>query len=323
MSNRGSIEPASTLQDSMDRTEWFNSEMLGRLPPKTAAGKAWPSISIVTPSYNQGPYIEDTIRSVLCQDYPNLEYILMDGGSKDETVGIIRRYESKLAYWSSEKDEGQTDAIDKGFRRATGEIMAYLNSDDVYLPYTFELIGKLFVEFPEVDWITAHSSFLVDGKVVSPRRRHVDAFNQKLMRLGFNTPWFLGIPQQVSTFWRRSLYEKAGAFMKKELCHGMAEDLWYRMAAHSAPVFLPATVAMMRIHMEQKSYGKGPASLFGEIENGHYGFLPLSMRRWLVRGMRAAGVRGIIRRLAYDGKARQFNWNSEKRAWDMIEKLAF
>jgi glycosyltransferase involved in cell wall biosynthesis len=247
----------------------------------------------------------------------------MDGGSKDETVNIIKRYESKLAYWISEKDEGQTDAIDKGFRRGSGEIMAYINSDDLYLPYSFELVGKLFVEFPDVEWVTAHSSFLIDSKVISPRRRHVDAFNQRLMRLGFNTPWLLGIPQQVSTFWRRSLYEKAGGFMKKELCHGMAEDLWYRMSQHSAPVFLPASIALMRIHMGQKSYGTGPPSLFGEIENWNYGFLPLALRRWILRGMRTIVFRGIIRKFACDGKARQFNWNAERETWEIVEKTAF
>ena len=93
----------------------------------------FPRISIVTASYNQGKFIEETIRSVLDQDYPNLEYIIIDGGSKDESVDVIRRYEKQLAYWVSEKDKGAADAIAKGFARATGEIFAYLNSDDLYL----------------------------------------------------------------------------------------------------------------------------------------------------------------------------------------------
>ena len=305
------------------KTDWPWVAQNERLSSRRPDGSLWPRISIVTPSFNQDKFIEETIRSVLLQGYPNLEYIIIDGASTDESVQIVKRYEPWLAYWASEKDEGQTDAIDKGFRRVTGEIMAYLNSDDVYMPYTFDLVARLFVQFPDVDWITGHSSFLVDGRVISPRRRHVDAFNQRLMRLGFNTPWFLGIPQQVSTFWRRSLYEKAGGFMRKELCHGMAEDLWYRMSEHSAPVFLPASIAMMRIHIGQKSYGTGPPSLFGEIEDRNYGFLPLALRRWIVRGMHTLGVRGIIRRLAWDGKAQQFNWNAETGAWEIIERTAF
>lgn len=284
---------------------------------------SWPKFSIVTPSYNQGQFIEAAIRSVLCQDYPHLEYIIIDGASTDESVKIIKKYSPCLAYWASEKDEGQADAIGKGFRHASGEILAYLNSDDVFMPYAFELVGKLFVQFPDVDWITAHSSFLIDEKVISPRRRHVDAFNQRLMRLGFNTPWCLGIPQQVSTFWRRSLYEKAGGFMRKELCHGMAEDLWHRMSEHSAPVFLPACIALMRIHAGQKSYGKAPASLFGEIEDGNRGFLPLALRRWMVHGMRTLGIRGLIRRFVWGGRAQQFMWSGKTGNWEIIGRTAF
>src|SRR5262245_41237730 len=102
-----------------------------------------PRISIVTPSYNQGKFIEETIRSVIDQGYTNLEYIIIDGGSTDESIDIIRRYEKHLAYWVSESDRGAADAISKGFTRATGEIFAYLNSDDVYLPGTLQTIAAV------------------------------------------------------------------------------------------------------------------------------------------------------------------------------------
>src|SRR5437899_10290563 len=103
----------------------------------------FPRISIVTASYNQGKFIEETIRSVLDQGYPNLEYIIMDGGSQDESVDIIRRYEKHLAYWVSERDQGAADALSKGFARASGEIFAYLNSDDVSLPGALHSIGTV------------------------------------------------------------------------------------------------------------------------------------------------------------------------------------
>src|SRR5437660_7841664 len=108
-----------------------------------------PRVSIVTPSFNQGPFLEETIRSVLLQGYPDLEYIIIDGGSTDDSVEIIRKYEKWLAYWVSEKDSGQTHAINKGFARSTGEIYAYLNSDDVYLPDALHNIASFFDKQPE------------------------------------------------------------------------------------------------------------------------------------------------------------------------------
>src|SRR5882762_8349036 len=126
---------------------WLWREDRIQLDSTMQNGLAWPKISIVTPSYNQGQYIEETIRSIIMQGYPNLELIIIDGGSKDNTVDIIRQYEKDIAYWVSEKDNGQTHAINKGFEKATGEILAYLNSDDIYMPYTFRLIAEMFSAF--------------------------------------------------------------------------------------------------------------------------------------------------------------------------------
>jgi glycosyltransferase involved in cell wall biosynthesis len=112
-----------------------------------------PKISIVTPSYNQGQYIEETILSVLNQNYPNLEYIIVDGGSKDDTVEVIKRYEKHITYWVSEKDRGQVHALNKGLEKATGDIFAFINSDDVYLPGAFFAIVDYFREHPDCAWL--------------------------------------------------------------------------------------------------------------------------------------------------------------------------
>ena len=120
------------------RKGWPWTEPSAPLPATLPDGRPWPKISIVTPSFKQGRFIEETIRSVLLQGYPNLEYIIIDGGSKDEPVEIIRKYERWLTYWVSEPDRGQSEAINKGMARATGEILAYINSDDYYAAGAFK-----------------------------------------------------------------------------------------------------------------------------------------------------------------------------------------
>ncbi len=128
-------------------TGWPWTEQSDSLSETQPNGDTWPKISIVTPSYNQGQFIEETIRSVLLQGYPNLEYIVVDGGSDDETVEILERYDPWIDKWVSEPDEGQSDAINKGFNRATGEIFAWLNSDDYYASGAFTTMARAFSSY--------------------------------------------------------------------------------------------------------------------------------------------------------------------------------
>ena len=118
-------------------------------------------ISIVTPSYNQSPYLEKTIQSVLNQNYPNLEYIIMDGGSTDGSVDIIKKYSKFITYWESNPDKGQADAIYRGFERASGDIIAWINSDDFYLDGALKAVGNYFSKYPSIEWL-AGNGIIVD-----------------------------------------------------------------------------------------------------------------------------------------------------------------
>jgi glycosyltransferase involved in cell wall biosynthesis len=163
---------------------------------------ALPKISIVTPSYNQARFVGWTARSVFLQRYPDLEYILMDGGSKDGTMDVLAPYADRFAYLVSERDKGQSDAISRGFERSTGEIMAYLNSDDMLAPGTLSFVARYFEEHPEVDVVYSH-------------RCTVDEHNNVLWYwiLPEHNNWYMMrwdlIPQETC-FWRRRLYEKCG-----------------------------------------------------------------------------------------------------------------
>ena len=181
-----------------------------------------PRISVVTPSFNQGEFLEATLRSVITQGYPELEYVVIDGGSTDDSVGIIERYEADLAYWVSEPDQGHAHALNKGFARTTGEIMCWINSSDMYYPWTLETVAEIFSQLPQVDWIMGTSSMFD----VSGRPRVVASAS------GVNVYDVLAghyrCIQQESVFWRRSLWERAGGRLDQSLTCAADLDLWLR-----------------------------------------------------------------------------------------------
>lgn len=185
----------------------------------------YPKISIITPSYNQANYLEQTILSVLSQNYPNLEYIIIDGGSTDGSVEIIKKYEDRLAYWISEPDGGLYYAVQKGFEKSTGEIMAWLNSDDVYFQGAFDCVAEIFSNFKQVSWITGNSAY-IDEKSRSMGCHSVKTYS----RYGFFIGDY-GFIQQESTFWRRSLWEKTGAKVNVNLNLAADFELWTRFMA--------------------------------------------------------------------------------------------
>ena len=160
------VNTALTLKDLPPAPEgkrgWPWTEQTEPLPDKMADGSDWPRISIVTPSYNQGQFIEETIRSVLLQGYPNLEYIIIDGSSDDNSVEVIKKYESWLAHWVSEPDNGQSDALNKGFHYSSGTISAYLNSDDLYFPNVFWDVADVFLKKTDIKWLGSKPYFDVN-----------------------------------------------------------------------------------------------------------------------------------------------------------------
>lgn len=217
---------------------------------------ASPRISIVTPSFNQGKYLEATIRSVLEQNYPNLEYIIMDGGSTDESVEIIKKYADRLTYWKSAPDRGQNHAITDGFNRATGEIMAYLNSDDVYFPWTLRVVAQIFSQVPQVRWLTPQTTVTIDAEGDPLTVNY--AMQQTRLRFysGMTLGNFFGESgwiQQEGTFWRRELWDKAGGYMDESLHRVGDFELWARMYQHGELTTTRVPLAAYRQHGTNKT----------------------------------------------------------------------
>ena len=185
-----------------------------------------PRISIVTPSFNHAEFLENTLCSVLDQNYENLEYIVIDGGSTDRSVDIINRYAPRLAYWVSEPDGGHGNALNKGFQRSSGEIMAWLNSDDLYFPYTLQAVAEIFSSHPEVCWITSESNAVVDRKGRTIRAFHSYKNKYDFLLGRFNI-------QQESTFWRRSLWDRAGGYVNEDYKLMVDGELWTRFFGYA------------------------------------------------------------------------------------------
>jgi glycosyltransferase involved in cell wall biosynthesis len=210
-----------------------------------------PKISVITPSYNQGRYIEDTILSVLGQDYPNLEFIVIDGGSTDETVEVLKKYEDRISYWVSEKDDGQASAINKGFARATGDILCWLNSDDMYLPGVLKFVSaNLDISLSEM--LIGNCVHIWEGE---GRAMGSDIVSDSLSH---DMAWCSYVIQP-SAFWTRALWERTGVLDEK--LHYALDWDWFIRAKRADADFraVAKTLSVYRIHAAHKSSFGGEA----------------------------------------------------------------
>lgn len=252
-----------------------------------------PLVSIVTPSFNQAAFLEETIQSVLAQDYPNIEYLIVDGGSTDGSLEILQRYADRLGWWVSEPDRGQTDAINKGFARARGEVLAWLNSDDTYLPRAVSRAIAALQRHPNAGLVYG------DANLIDERGGIIGKFPARQTDYRRLRQGFVHIPQQAA-FFRADLWNRVGP-LDPSFFFAMDYDLWVRLARLSELVYVPETWANFRLHRAGKSViaddrcwpemlrvhlrdgGSRFSKLYlkAKIRPWIYAWLPLRLRLWL------------------------------------------
>ena len=215
-----------------------------------ASSQDLPKISVVTPSMNQALYLEKCILSVLNQNYPNLEYIIMDGGSSDGSKEIIKKYASRLKYWRSGSDKGHYWAIQEGFERCTGDIMTWLNADDLFDPYAFRVVASIFQQRSEIDWLTGRQTRIEGaGEYLSINNRLPLWSRKKYLEKRYHHPFI----QQEGTFWRRSLWQRSGGRLDTQLALAGDLELWARFFRYARLHSVDYGLAFYRVHGENRA----------------------------------------------------------------------
>lgn len=245
---------------------------------------AWPKISVVTPSYNQGQFIEETIRSVLLQGYPNLEFIIIDGGSTDNTLDVIKKYEHWISYWVSEPDNGQGNAINKGLKKTTGDILFWLNSDDIVLPKAFSIVGNIFLSDPTVLLISGQANVINSiGETTGMVKSYFYSWEELITNPGNSI-------RQISTFFSRQLYEEVGS-IDEDLDISLDKELMALYSMHTTPLVIQDVLSAFRAHQSSKT---GKNLLAGYMETDR------SRKRLL----RNSSLRKVYRRRSSDNWVR-------------------
>jgi glycosyltransferase involved in cell wall biosynthesis len=229
------------------KSGWPWTGAMVQLTETMPCGYQWPRISIVTPSYNQGQFLEETIRSVLLQGYPNLEYIIIDGGSTDNSVEIIRKYQPWLTHWVSEKDRGQSHAINKGFACATGEILAWLNSDDVYEPGAFARSASILRQYSDLGFIYSDCIFVdAIGKPLLFAAAHQTDLQEMLLG---------NVISQPTVFYGASILASVG-YLRDDLRYIMDYELWLRLMGRYSVLYVPGVSARFRMYQTTKTFAQ-------------------------------------------------------------------
>jgi glycosyltransferase involved in cell wall biosynthesis len=292
---RACLELTDLPRPPSGKTGWPWTAESATVPTSTPEGSAWPRLTIVTPSFNQAEYLEATIRSVLLQGYPNLEYILIDGGSTDGSPAIIDRYADWLSYAVSEPDGGQYYAIDKGFDRSTGDVMTWLNSDDMLVPDSLWAAGGIFGDLADrVEWLTGVPAMWDRNGSLGLVLQHPN-FHRQLLRIGSYDGVTLNFLQQEGTFWSRRLWEQAGGRLETALTFAADYELWCRLAEYAELYAASRSFAGFRVHPGQKT-----ASLMTRYMEdmatcravGPWGW---TERFWLARGVKRRVARMVER----------------------------
>ena len=249
-------------------------------------------LSIITPSFNQAAYLEETIQSVLSQTGVDLEYIIIDGASTDGGTDIIQKYADRLAYWVSEPDQGQTDAINKGFARATGDVLAWLNSDDTYEPCALAEAAAYLDAHPEVGLVYGDANYIDQNSHVIGKFPAAQT-NYPLLRQGY-----VHVPQQAA-FFRAKLWQQVGP-LDPSFFFAMDYDLWVRLAKVSQITYLPRMWANFRLHADAKTINADdrcwPEMLRVHYRDGGSWFAPIIAKYW-VRKAAAPMIRWRRKRL--------------------------